>query len=96
MEPLSDLVADEGKYDYQLYNLSEDPSENINLFGQKDSLTYNPIYVELKHLLDEHVSELLDQETTFRLPSSTDAKPPSAEEEFDEKHLQRLKDLGYL
>ncbi len=80
-----------GDFAYELYDLKNDPLEKINL---AHSDKYAPLYNDLKQLLDEHVRDLLQIIGETRVPERVEQQSEDAE--VDEKHLQRLKDLGYL
>lgn len=88
-------VLIEDAYNYQLYNLKEDPLEEKNLLKGNLLAKHVPITNELKTLLWEHMGELL---STSRSEKSTLQKnlPESKREGIDEKHIRQLKDLGYL
>jgi arylsulfatase A-like enzyme len=80
---------------YELYQLINDTAETINLLNREHRAQYQPVYQEMKQLLDEYQRDLFPALCPDVSPPDSD---PSGVEnnDIDPKHLQRLKDLGYL
>lgn len=81
-----------GDFEYELYYLTDDRYEKKNLIAEAKHV---PLINELKQLLDEHIQEVLsksDLSTRSPIPFKTGAE----EDNLDPKHIERLKDLGYM
>ena len=85
--------SDTPSFRYELYNLSDDPHERVNLLKTDKAAKYAAIYNELQQALWEHNAPFIEQKYQTIKPQ-IQATPEI--EGIDAEHLQRLKELGYL
>lgn len=80
---------------YELYHLKNDVVETINLLSREHLAQYQPVYQEMKKLLDEYQKDPLFVSYPEVSPTTSDHSG-AENSDIDPEHLQRLKDLGYL